>query len=159
MRPFVNALLLTLFAVPAIASPAEVLNANRDAAAGRAWRGKEALVSEYAYAGQGLTGTVSSRTDLRQGWWKDDIVLGPAAIANGFDGVNAWEKDQSGAVTVQEGGDQRALAVNEAYRRANLWWRSDRGGAVITDAGKKQEGGRTYNVVTVTPKGGKKFDA
>jgi hypothetical protein len=159
MRPFVHALLLTVFAVPAIASPANVLEANRDATAGHSWGSKEALVSEYAYAGQGLTGTVSSRADLRQGWWADSVVLGPAAIANGFDGAHAWGKDQSGTVTIQEGGDQRVLAVNEAYRRANLWWREDRGDAAIADAGEKNEGGATYNVLTVTPRGGKQFDA
>src|SRR5215472_9780827 len=131
MRPLALALLLTVFAAPAIASPADVLNANRDAAAGPAWGSKQALVLEFAYAGQGLTGTVTSRADLRRGWWADDVVLGPAAVANGFDGVRAWEKDQSGTVTVQDGGDQRALAVNEAFRRANLWWRDDRGGATI----------------------------
>jgi hypothetical protein len=159
MRPFVHALLLTVFAVPAIASPANVLEANRDATGGHSWGSKEALVSEYAYAGQGLTGTVSSRADLRQGWWADSVVLGPAAIANGFDGAHAWGKDQSGTVTIQEGGDQRVLAVNEAYRRANLWWREDRGDAAIADAGEKNEGGATYNVLTVTPRGGKQFDA
>jgi len=159
MRLLVHALLLTVFAVPAIASPADVLNANRDATTAGAWSGKEVLVSEYAYAGQGLTGTVSSRADLRRGWWADSVVLGPAAIANGFDGVQAWAKDQSGAVTVQDGGDQRVLAVNEAYRRANLWWREDRGGAAIADAGEKKEGGNTYNVLTVTPRDGKPFDA
>ncbi len=159
MRLLFQGLLLTVVAAPAMASPADVLNANRDATAGAAWSGKEAVVLQFAYAGQGLTGTVTSRADLRQGWWKDDVVLGPAAIANGFDGVHAWGKDQSGTVTVQEGGDQRTLAVNESYRRANLWWRDDRGGAAIVDDGKKQEGGAAYDVLTVTPKGGKTFDA
>src|SRR5579862_2711077 len=159
MRLFAQALLLTVFAAPAIASPADVLNANRDATAGPVWAGKQALVSEYAYSGQGLTGTIKSRADLRRGWWADDLELGPAALANGFDGAHAWAKDQSGTITVQDGGDQRALAVNEAYRRANLWWRDDRGGATIADAGEKQEGGQTYNVLTVTPRDGKQFDA
>lgn len=159
MRPFGHALLLTVLSFPAIASPADILDANRNATAGQAWNSKEALVSEYAYVGQGLTGTVSSRSDLRRGWWVDDLALGPVAIANGFDGANAWMKDQSGTVTVQEGGDQRTLAVNEGYRRANLWWRDDRGGAAIADDGEKREAGRAYAVLTVTPNGGKPFDA
>ena len=159
MRLLAHALLLTVFAVPAIASPADVLTANRDATAGRNWAGKQALVSASGYVGQGLTGTITSRADLRQGWWVDDAKIGPAAVANGFDGVHAWAKDPSGTVTNQDGGDQRLLAVNEAYRRANLWWRDDRGGAGITDVGTKQDGGHTYNVLTVTPTGGKPFDA
>ena len=60
-------------------------------------------------------------------------------------------------MTVQEGGDQRVLAVNEGYRRANLWWRADRGGAAIADDGTKSENGNSYDVLTVTPQGGKKL--
>ncbi|HEX4158900.1 MAG TPA: aspartyl protease family protein [Rhizomicrobium sp.] len=160
MRRFAQALLLTVFAAPpAIASPADVLDANRGATAGSGWSGREALVSEYAYAGQGLTGTVHSRADVQKGWWDDDLEIGPATLANGFDGQHAWAKDQSGTVTIQDGGEQRALAVNEGYRRANLWWRPDRGGAAITEDADKAEGGNNYQVLTVTPSGGKKFDA
>ena len=159
MRSFAQALMLTVFAAPALASPAEVLDANRAATAQADWNGKATLVEDYAYAGQGLTGSVHSRADLRHGWWVDDLALGPATAANGFDGVHAWAKDPSGTITVQDGGDQRALAANEGYRRANFWWRSDRGGATIDDDGKKTEGDRTYDVLTVTPPGGKKFDA
>jgi len=160
MRALVHGLLLTvLAAVPAVASPAGVLDANRLATAGRAWDAKQALVLEFAYAGQGLTGTITSRMDLRDGWFADEAAVGPVTMANGFDGVHVWAKDQSGTVTNQEGGDQRALSVNEAYRRANLWWRDDRGGAAISDGGRKEEDGRSYDVVTVTPRGGEHFDA
>jgi len=159
MRSLTQALLLTIFAAPALASPAAVLDANRNATAGTAWDGKQVIVADFAYAGQGLTGVIHSRADLRHGWWADNYEIGPATGGNGFDGAQAWAKDQSGTVTVQEGGDQRVLAVNEGYRRANLWWRADRGGAAITDDGTKSENGNTFDVLTVTPKGGKKFDA
>jgi hypothetical protein len=160
MRTIVQSLLLTTFlATPALAAPADVLDANRDATAGNAWSGKQALDSDYAYAGQGLTGTAHARADVQKGWWADSFDIGPATGANGFDGQHAWEKDQSGTVTIQDGGDQRALAVNDGYRRANMWWRADRGGAVVVDDGDKSEGGNTYHVLTVTPAGGKKFVA
>ena len=71
----------------------------------------------------------------------------------------AWEVESSGTATPQEGGDVRQLAVNEAYRLQNLWWRSDRGGATITDAGRKRDGDKQYDVLTVVPKEGKPFDA
>jgi hypothetical protein len=50
----------------------------------------------------------------------------------------------SGAVTPQAGGDARELAINEAYRNANLWWRSDRGGATIVLLGSRSGEGHTY---------------
>ena len=62
-------------------------------------------------------------------------------------------------MTLQEGGDAVPLAINNAYRNANLWWSADRGGAAIKNDGEKTEGGATYDVLTITPKGGKPFDA
>lgn len=160
MQTIIRGLLFTTFLVaPAIASPADILNDNLAATVRDNWNSKQALVSEAGYAGQGLTGVIHSRADLQKGWWTDSYEIGPATGANGFDGIHAWAKDQSGTVTIQDGGDQRALAVNEGYRRANLWWRADRGGAAIVDDGNKTEGGNSYQVLTVTPQGGKKFDA
>jgi hypothetical protein len=103
MRTIVQALLLTTFlAVPAIASPADILDANRDAmAAGGVWSDKQVLASEYAYTGQGLTGSIHSRADLRHGWWVDNFEIGPATGANGFDGVHAWAKDRMAVLSAR----------------------------------------------------------
>jgi hypothetical protein len=142
------------FAAP---SADEVLDANAKATGSLS--GKAVLKTEYAYSGQGMTGKIVSTTDIRDGRYVDDAKIGPAGETQGFDGKDAWAKDPSGTVTVQAGGDQRQLAVNEAYRRANLWWHGDRGGAAIVSDGEKTDGGNTYDVLTVTPKDGKNFDA
>ncbi|HXL98430.1 MAG TPA: aspartyl protease family protein [Rhizomicrobium sp.] len=163
MRKSLIALTLTALAAtvsyPALAAPSAdaVLDANKDASG--AWNGKAALKLDYAYSGQGMTGKLESLDDLNSGRWADSFTIGPASGGNGFDGSHAWEKDPSGAVTVQDGGDQRQLAVNESYRRANLWWRADRGGAQVVSDGEKSDGGATYDVLTVAPRGGKAFDA
>jgi hypothetical protein len=47
-------------------------------------------------------------------------------------------KDISGAITPEAGGDKRQLAVNEAYRDSEQWWRADRGGAKIERDASKQ---------------------
>jgi len=148
------------YATLALAAPSadQVLAANK-AATAPGWDSKSGLTLSYDYSGQGLTGTIDSLEDLKQGHFVDTAVLGPVHVANGFDGVHAWAKDPSGTITAQDGGDQRQLAVNDSYRRANLWWRADHGGAEIVSAGEKTEGGNTYDVLTVTPKGGKHFDA
>jgi len=136
-----------------------VLAANQTASGGGAFAGKGALEVKYAYSGQGLTGQTTSIYDLASGDFVDSFDIGPTKGANGFDGRQAWMQDMSGAVTPQAGGDTRQLAVNEAYRDANLWWRPDRGGASVTSLGTKTDGGQSYDVLSVTPAGGKTFEA
>jgi hypothetical protein len=151
---------LTLAATAAsAATPAEILAANKVASGGTAWDSKFSLKIEYAYSGQGMTGSIRSTVDLKGDRWADEFQIGPISGANGFDGSIAWERDPSGTVTAQEGGEQRELAVNEGYRRANLWWWPDFGGAAIAPESQATESGANYEALTVTPKGGKPFTA
>ena len=162
MRAFFIALTLSASAaipLAASAAPADILAANQTAMGGPAWAGKATLKTSYAYSGQGLTGKTQSLSDLANGAWVDNFSIGPVSGANGFDGSLAWSKDASGTVTLQNGGDGRQLAVNDGYRRANMWWQSDRGGASIVDDGEKSLDGKSFDVLTVTPKDGKPFDA
>jgi predicted aspartyl protease len=108
-----------------------------------------------SYSGQGLTGTTDSAWDIASGRFADRYEIAPTSGANGFDGDTAWQTDLSHASTPQGGGDRPALAINDAYRRANLWWRTDRAGAQIEKLGRDAEGEH----VRVTPLGGKAFDA
>lgn len=136
--------------------PASLLAANQ-AAMGSAPRGE--LTLTYAYAGQGMTGSIANRYDLTTGSFVDSQAIGPLTMSNGFDGRQAWMEDMSHAITPEAGGDKRQVAVNEAYRNANLWWRADRAGAMITGPTSRTDGGRTFDVLSVTPRGGKSFEA
>jgi len=136
-----------------------VLEANATAAGGAAWSGKAALALQYAYSGQGMTGTTASTYDLTSGAFVDSFDIGPTKGANGFDTKEVWTQDLSGAVTPEAGGDARQLAINEAYRDANLWWRADRGGASISSRGTHTQAHTSYDVLTVAPRGGKPFAA
>ena len=150
---------LSPLAVLAADHVAQVLAANETATAGKQWQAKDGLELRYDYKGQGLTGQVSFIQDVKRGRFVDRWDIDPTHTAMGFDGKTAWEVEPSGTATPQEGGDVRQLAVNEAYRLQNLWWRGDRSGATVVDAGRKSKDGKTYDVLTVTPKGGKPFDA
>ncbi len=141
------------------ADAADILAANRTASGGSAWDGKASLQIDYTYAGQGLTGTTTSLQDLRRGAFVDSYRIGPTSGANGYDGSAAWLREPSGTVTFESGGDTLQLAVNEAYRDRNLWWRSDRGGASIEGPVRKSADGHDYDVLTVTPTDGKPFEA
>ena len=156
---FSIALLCSAATAALAASPAEILAANKAASGGAAWDAKATLKTEYAYSGQGMTGTAHSTSDLKTGRWVDDFAIGPVTGANGFDGIAAWERDPSGTVNAEEGGEQRALAVNDGYRRADLWWQPAFGGATVAAAPEATDNGASYDVLTVTPSDGKTFDA
>ena len=148
------------FTAPAYAAStaADILAANKAASGGAVWDKAATLKTDYDYSGMGMTGKVSSIADLRNGRFVDNAAIGPVTQVQGFDGSSAWEKDPSGTVTPQNGSG-RYMAVNEAYRDANLWWRADFGGAQVTVDPQKSDGGKTYDVVTFMPKDGGTFDA
>ncbi len=158
-KTFTAFLLSTTFATSAFAAtPADILAANK-AAMGN-WNGKATLKVEYAYAGQGLTGTTSSLEDLRNGRFVDTYDIAPQSGASGFDGAKAWEKEPSGTVTDQAGGDVIPLAITEAYQDQNLWWRDDRGGAEVQSLGQKADkDGKSYDVLKVSPRNGTVLEA
>jgi len=158
MRSALAVLTLVLTSTTALAaSPDDILAANR--AATGAVNGKAAVVMQFSFAGNGLSGTAGGTSDLSDGRFEQDFDIGPQKGANGFDGTHVWNKDNAGIVTLQEAADTIPLAINNAYRNANLWWRPDHGGAAITLDPQKTDGGSTYDVLTVVPKGGKPFDA
>lgn len=138
-------------------SVAQILTANK-AAVGQPPKGKPTLQTDYAMTAFGMTGTVTVQTDSVQGWNVTRMVLGPMKENSGFDGRTPWDQDTSGVVSTQDTEEARQIAVNQAYRDSNTWWRADRGGATIT-ATQKTENGKSFAVLTVTPRNGKPFDA
>jgi hypothetical protein len=108
-------------------------------------------VARYAYHGQGLEGVVDTKIDLDTGNFIQTHTLGAIKEANGFDGRLAWMRDLSGAYLPQTGGNKEALAISEAYRNANLWWRADRGRARLEPLG--------CDGLRVTPVGGQAFES
>lgn len=113
------------------------------------------VVLRYHYSGQGLTGTVLSTFDLATGRYVTEADIPPVAAADGYDGKVPWMRELSRKATLQEGGDRVALAVNEAYRNANGWWRADHGGGLI----ERADGDADGDHLRVTPAGGKPFEA
>lgn len=151
-------LLLPLLLLGGIASAAPdpvagILAANHKATGGEAGAGTVTL--HYDVEGQGMTGRVAIDYDAVSGAFTEDDKIGPTQEGSGFDGNRAWMRDLSGAVTPQDGGDRRQLAVNQAYRYANLWWRPGYDGAEIAYVGREADGDH----LKVTPKDGKAFDA
>ncbi|HTD27783.1 MAG TPA: retropepsin-like aspartic protease [Xanthomonadaceae bacterium] len=150
-----------ILATAAHAAPdaAQILRANAIASGGETLDNKAAMKIESAISGQGLTGTDVLVVDLKDGRSLDSSTLGPSSETDGYDGKQAWTEDSSGTVNIESGGDALPLAVNNAYRNANLWWRADFGGATVKIGDEKADGDTHYDVLTITPKDGKPFDA
>jgi hypothetical protein len=153
------ALTATSVAALAAGSADDVLKANKAATGGTTWDTKAAISIDADYAGNGLTGTTHSVNDLKNGRTVGVFKVGPAQGANGFDGKTPWQRDTSGTITEQQGGDALVLAINDAYRNANLWWQPDHGGATVISKGEVTNSTGRFDVLTVTPKGGKPFEA
>jgi hypothetical protein len=145
--------------VVAAVAPGEILDAYKAAAGGSAWDGKVTLETHFTTAGYGLTGTGHSIGDLRTGRFASEYTLGPTSTEEGFDGANRWQREMSGMVTLQQGGDGRELATNDSYRIGEKWWQPDRGDAQISSSGEKGCGHATCEVLSITPKNGKAFEA
>jgi hypothetical protein len=155
---FAAALTYSTFAFAA-PSAGDILDAYKAVSGGSAWDSKLTMSSEFTIAGYGLSGTGHAVSDLKNGRSESDYKMGPVGGANGYDGTNSWQKDISGTVTLQQGGDAQVLAINDAYRTSNKWWQPGRGGAAIVNGAEVTEPGASYEVLTITPKGGEAFDA
>jgi hypothetical protein len=158
--PLVVLVLVSSFGTAQAATdPAAVLAAYRAASGGDAWDGKAVMETSFKLSGQGLTGSGTSMTDLREGWSIDRYSLGPASGAEGFDGKDAWEQGPNGEVNLQRGGDALQLALNRAYQDANLWWHPDFGGATVKTLASGLCGESNCAVLEITPRGGLPFEA
>lgn len=132
----------------AATSPDALLRANEQAMAAP---GPRTLFQTYRYRSEGMDGTATSTVDLASGHFSEYRQAGLSRSGEGFDGITPWMRDLSNFAIPQDGGNKPALAINQAYRNANLWWRADRGGATIKLA--------DCNTIEVTPRGSQSFSA
>ena len=143
---------------PATAGPAEILGKVKLATGGDAW---DAIRTDHVKAKLttgGMDGTVESWDDVLKGRFVDHVALGPATQAQGFDGRIVWSQDSSRQVRKEEGGEEREGTANEAYRRSLSYWYPDRRPGALEYVGLKEEGGRRFQVIRITPKEGRPFD-
>lgn len=158
MNRFLSLCLLLAASAASAADPQTVLLRAKEAAGGDAWDRVRTLHVAAEVATGGLTGKAESWDDVAGCRFTDSFALGPISGAGGFDGTSAWSQDSSGETRRDEGGEGKQRAANESYRRCLGYWYPERRKAEITAAGDRQEGGRTFHVVTIHPEGGRPFD-
>ncbi len=141
------------------ADPASaVLARAKEASGGKAW---DAVASRRVRAklhAGGLDGTAESLEDVRTGRHALHYALGPIRGAQGFDGKTAWSQDASGQSRAEQSEDAQRAAANEAYRTALAFWYPERWGAGVDSLGRREEGDRAFDVVRITPNGGRPFE-
>ncbi len=153
--------LVLLSAAPRAAVPADpkaALARAKQAAGGERWDALRTIYTRAKLSTGGLEGVVESWADVRRGRYVNRFTLGPAKGAEGFDGERAWSQDDSGQVRLEEGADAREGAADEAYRTARAYWFPDRWPATIEGGGERRDRKRRFDVVTITPRGGRPFD-
>jgi hypothetical protein len=155
--PTLCLLLLSCLAAAA-APPREVLAKAKAAQGGAAWDRVQVLHTFGTLATSGLKGPVDALEDLVHGWNLGHYDLGPAKGGNGFDGTVSWTQDATGDARPEGGLQARQGAANAAYMATRAYWYPERWPAEVVDAGDRAEGGRTFHVVAITPKGGHVFE-
>jgi hypothetical protein len=130
----------------------------KEATGGAAWDRITSTHSTVVLETGGLKGTAEGFEDVLTGRSVTHYELGPVSGANGFDGKKIWSQDSSKQVRIEEGGEAREAAADDAYRSALGYFYPERWPATLEYQGEKTEGGRSFLVVRASPKGGRPYD-
>jgi hypothetical protein len=102
----------------------------------------------------GMNGTVEWWVDLTSGAYEQTIDAGPLTGAFGYHGQTGWLQDAKGIVLRQDAPAAKASAANAAFYWRNGWLASNYDGASVSFLGQREEQGRTYALISITPVGG-----
>ena len=145
-------------AKPAATDPVALLQAARTASGGSAWDRFVSQHSKVRILSGGRSGTAERWVDMRGG--RSFLKFEVAALTGtqGFDGKVAWSQDGTNQPRPEISTVGRELAVNAAYRDKLAFWYPDRGGARIEFKEHTSIGVTGYDVVRITPEGGRPFE-
>ena len=155
------AVFFVLSCLPSAAEPhcaGEILAKAKQSSGGDAWDVIRTTYSKVNFSTGGLTGPAESWEDNLTGRYVERYQLGPASGADGFDGKMAWSQDSSGEPRPEGAEGARQAAADEAYRKTMAYWFPQRWTAQIECFGKKEEQGKAFDVLRITPQGGRPFD-
>jgi hypothetical protein len=140
------------------ANPADLLAAAKTASGGAAWDKRTTLHTLVALRTGGFTGEAERWSEFVTGRSYMRFELGPMAGVMGFDGKVAWTQEPSGQSRVLDVDADAQLAVNAAYRDQLAFWFPDRHSAKIVYKGRSPADGADFDVIGVTPEGGREFE-
>lgn len=138
--------------------PAEVLAAAKSASGGAAWDDLATQHSKVSILTGGLTGTAERWSELTSGRSYIAFSLGSQSGALGYDGTIVWSQDTSGQSRIEESEAAKELAANAAYRDQLGFWYPSRHAARIRYKELASADGADFDVVAITPAGGREFE-
>jgi hypothetical protein len=124
------------------------------AAGGTAWTRVRTLRFEGLVHAGGLSGPWTQWVEPQTGRHAMRLTLGPATMAAGNDGLQAWQRSANGEVLVQDAEAGRRAAATDAWIHARGWWFPDRRGAAIEALGRREADGSAFDVLRCVPEGG-----
>lgn len=138
--------------------PQALLAAAKAASGGEAWDALKTQHSVVKLGAAGLTGTAERWSDIQNGHALLRFAIGPVTGALGNDGKVVWTQDGQDEPQIQNTPVALELAANAAYRDRLAFWFPDRVPARMEYKERAQADGRGYDVVVITPKGGRPFE-
>jgi len=138
--------------------PAVILAEVKVATGGKAW---DTLASQHSRVAMKLvdtTGSAERWASLATGRSLLRYEIGPLRGAQGFDGFVAWSQDTSGQPRIEGDDNARELAANAAYRDRLAFWYPERQPAVIEYARRDAADGAEFEVLRITPEGGRAYE-
>jgi len=141
------------------ADAAAILTAMRQASGGDPWKDVHSLHTTMSMRAGGQVVRAEQWEDVATGRYVDRYVRSNFTSQEGFDGVTPWRQGRSGISYTLGDVDAALVAADEAFRVARGWWFPDRHPATVSAVGVHQENGRSFDVVDITPEGGRMFEA
>ncbi len=138
--------------------PQALLAGAKAASGGGAWDALRTQHSVVKLGAAGLEGTAERWSDIETGRALLRYSIGPVTGAMGNDGKAVWTQDGTDEPQVQTSPAALELAANAAYRDRLAFWFPERMPARIEYKGRSEADGRAYDVLTVTPRGGRAFE-
>jgi hypothetical protein len=102
----------------------------------------------------GLSGPHDQWVDLVTARFAARMSLGPATLAFGHDGVEAWQRGANGEVVLQDSEAGRRAAATDAWIHARGWWFPARHAATVESLGRREVEGLAFDVLRCVPVGG-----
>jgi hypothetical protein len=138
--------------------PSAVLAEAKAASGGNAWDALRTQHSKVTIRTGAISGSAERWSEFETGRSLLNYAIGPVSGAAGFDGTTAWTQDASGKSQVETDDTARQVAVNAAYRDRLAFWYPARAPGRIAYKERAQADGAWFDVVRITPEGGRPFE-
>lgn len=133
-----------------------VVAAAKTATGGTAWD-KHAGCTEHGTRGDGAINYLT-RFSLKDYGMRTDIERGGNTRSRGFDGKVSWQAAGPGKVDIKADPESLREAVLTDYLSINGFFFPDRFPAKLTYLRSAKEGARSFDVIEMTPKGGRPLE-